>query len=143
MLDGEFARRSLQSMLGHVSPMRFDENWRATSQNRPRNRVAMGCVKQGQGHLQHRGDQLGLRGQQQAQRDRQRQHPLPHRHVWDDVVDKVRRSLRHPARAARETEPTPLAAERQRLVVAALAAAQPQEAVGLDTALEDGVDSHP
>ena len=28
-------------------------------------------------HLQHRCDQLGLRGQQHAQRDRQRQHPLP------------------------------------------------------------------
>jgi hypothetical protein len=28
-------------------------------------------------HLQHRRDQLGLRGQQHAQRDRQRQHPLP------------------------------------------------------------------
>ena len=41
-------------------------------------------------HLQHRRDQLGLRGQQHAQRDRQRQHPLPHRHVGDDVVHQVR-----------------------------------------------------
>ena len=51
-------------------------------------------------HLQHRSDQPGLSGQQQAQRDRQRQHPLPHRHVRDDVVDQVGRSLRHAARAA-------------------------------------------
>ena len=32
-------------------------------------------------HLQHRRDQLGLRGQRHAQRDRQRQHPLAHRHT--------------------------------------------------------------
>jgi hypothetical protein len=31
--------------------------------------------------LQDRRHQLGLRGQQPAQRDRRRQHPLPHRHA--------------------------------------------------------------
>jgi hypothetical protein len=51
-------------------------------------------------HLQHRPDQLGLRGQQHAQRDRQRQHPLPHRHVRDDVVHQVRHGLRHAPPAA-------------------------------------------
>ncbi|MBI3155434.1 MAG: hypothetical protein HYZ20_08490 [Burkholderiales bacterium] len=51
-------------------------------------------------HLQHRRDQFRLRGQQQAQRDRQRQHPLPHRHMRYDVVDEVRRGLRHAPRAA-------------------------------------------
>jgi hypothetical protein len=51
-------------------------------------------------HLQHRRDQLGLCGQQQAQRDRQRQHPLPHRHMRYDGVDEVRRGLRHAPRAA-------------------------------------------
>jgi hypothetical protein len=51
-------------------------------------------------HLQHRRDQLGLCGQQHAQRDRQRQHPLPHRHMGDDVVDQVHRGLRHPPRTA-------------------------------------------
>jgi hypothetical protein len=51
-------------------------------------------------HLQHRCDQLGLCGQQHAQRDRQRQYPLAHRHVWDDVVDQVRSRLRHPPRTA-------------------------------------------
>jgi hypothetical protein len=50
--------------------------------------------------LQHRRDQLGLRSQQHAQLDRQRQHPLPHRHIRDDVVHQMRCSLRHPARAA-------------------------------------------
>jgi hypothetical protein len=51
-------------------------------------------------HLQHRRDQLGLRGQQHAQRDRQGQHPLPHRNVRDDMVDQVRRGLRHAPGAA-------------------------------------------
>ena len=32
-------------------------------------------------HLKHRRYQQRLRGQQQAQRDRQRQHPLAHRHA--------------------------------------------------------------
>jgi hypothetical protein len=51
-------------------------------------------------HLQHRRDPLGLRGQQHAQRNRQRQHPLPHRHVRNDVVHQVRRSPRHAPRTA-------------------------------------------
>jgi len=51
-------------------------------------------------HLQHRRDPLGLRGQQHAQRDRQRQHPLPHRYVRNDMVHQVRCRLRHPPRAA-------------------------------------------
>jgi hypothetical protein len=64
------------------------------------------------------------------------QHPLPHRHVRDDVVDQVRCGLRHAPCAARGAETPPLAAERQQLVVAALAAAQPQEAVRQDAAAQ-------
>ena len=90
--------------------------------------------------LQHRRHQLGLRGQQQAQRDRQRQHPLAHRHMGDDVVHQVRRGLRHAPRAARRAKAAPLAAEGDQLVVAAVAAAQPQEAVGQDAAFEEGVE---
>jgi hypothetical protein len=45
-------------------------------------------------HLQHHRDQLGLRSRQRAQRDRQRQHPLPHRHVGDDVLHQVRVAAR-------------------------------------------------
>jgi hypothetical protein len=51
-------------------------------------------------HLQHRRDQLGLCGRQQTQRDGQREHPLAHRHLWDDVLDQMGGGLRHPARAA-------------------------------------------
>jgi hypothetical protein len=64
-------------------------------------------------HLQHRRDQLGLRGQQHAQRDRQpkltNSHPLAHRHVRDDVVHQVRRRLRHPPGPPRWAEAPPLA----------------------------------
>lgn len=52
-------------------------------------------------HLQHRRDPLGLRGEQHAQRNRQRQHPRPHRHLGDDMVHQARRGLRHPRRIIR------------------------------------------
>jgi hypothetical protein len=81
-----------------------------------------------------------LHGQQQAQWDRQGQDTLAHRHVRNDLVHQVRRSLRHAPLAARRAEPAPLAAEGQQLVVAALAAAQPQETVSQDAALEEGIE---
>jgi hypothetical protein len=91
-------------------------------------------------HLQHGRHQLGLCGQQQAQRDRQRQHPLAHRHTGDDVVHQVRRGLRHAPGTARGAKARALAAEGQQLVVAAVAAAQAQEAVGQDAAFQEGVE---
>ena len=39
------------------------------------------------------------------------QHPLPNRNFGKDVVDKVRRHLRHPAARARGTDRAGLAAE--------------------------------
>ncbi len=46
-------------------------------------------------HLQHRRHQLGLCGQQQAQRDRQRQHPLAYRNLRNDLVHQVGHRLCH------------------------------------------------
>jgi hypothetical protein len=91
-------------------------------------------------HMQHPRARLGMRGQQQAQRDPQRQHPLPHRHVRNDVVGPLHGSLRHPAVAARRAEPAALATEGQQFVLAALAAAQSQEAVRRDAALEEVIE---
>ncbi len=91
-------------------------------------------------HLQHGCHQFGLRRQQHAQRDGQRQHPLAHRHVRDDVVYQMRRGLRHASGSARGAEPPPLATEGQQLVVPAIPAAQAQEPVGQDTALQEGVE---
>ena len=56
-------------------------------------------------HLQHNRHQLGSCSQQQAQGDRKRKHPLAHRHMGDDVVDQVRRRLRHAPGSARRAEP--------------------------------------
>ena len=58
----------------------------------------------------------------------------------DDVIDQVRGALRHASRPARGTEPAALAAERHQLVVATIGAAQAQEAVRQDAALQEGVE---
>ena len=91
-------------------------------------------------HLQHWRHQLGLCGQQQAQRDGQRQHPLAHGHARNDVIDQVGSRLRHAPGAARRAKASALAAEGNQLVVAAVAAAQAQEAVGEDPALQESVE---
>ena len=56
------------------------------------------------------------------------------------MVHKVRRRLRHAPGTARRAEPAPLAAEGDQLVVAAITAAQAQEAVGQDAAFQEGVE---
>jgi len=60
--------------------------------------------------------------------------------MGDDVVHRVRHRLRHASGAARRAEAAPLAAEGNELVVAAVATAHPQEAVGQDAALEKGIE---
>ena len=61
--------------------------------------------------------------------------------TWGDgVVDQVGSRLCHAPGAAGGEKPAPLAAERDQLVVAAVAAAQSQEAVGQDAAFEEGVE---
>ena len=56
------------------------------------------------------------------------------------MVHQVRRRLRHAPRAARWAKAAPLAGEGDELVIAAVAAAQAQEAVGQDPAFEEGVE---
>ena len=61
--------------------------------------------------------------------------------TWgDDVVHQAGRRLRHATSAARGAEAAPLATEGDELVVAAVTAAKPQEAMGQDSALEEGVE---
>ena len=71
-------------------------------------------------HLQYRRDQLGLRGQQHAKRDRPLQHPLPHRHVRVDMAHQARCRLRHPPGPALGVKGAPLATEGNSLAVAAV-----------------------
>jgi hypothetical protein len=56
------------------------------------------------------------------------------------VVDQVRRRLRHAPGLARRARAASLAAERDQLVVAAVAAAESQETVGQNAAFEEGVE---
>ena len=60
--------------------------------------------------------------------------------MGDDVVHQVCRRLRHAPRTARWAKAAPLATEGDQLVVAAVTAAQSQEAVGQDAALEERVE---
>ena len=62
------------------------------------------------------------------------------RHVEDDMVHHVRCRSRHPPRTAWGAEAAPLAAERQRHVVVAFSAPQPEKVVGQDAALKVGVE---
>jgi len=95
-------------------------------------------------HLQHGRYQLGLRGQQQAQRDGQpnlaNPYPLAHRHVRDDVVHQVRCRLGHAPGPARRAKTSALAVVGHQLVMPAVIATQAQEAVGQDAALQKGVE---
>jgi hypothetical protein len=56
------------------------------------------------------------------------------------VIHQVRPRLRHAPRTARRAQSAALATERQQPVVAALATAQTQEAMGQDPALEERVE---
>jgi hypothetical protein len=56
------------------------------------------------------------------------------------VIDQVRGALRHASRPARGAESASLATERQEIVVAAIDAAQAQEAVRQDAALQESVE---
>jgi hypothetical protein len=64
--------------------------------------------------LQDRREGLGMCSEQQAQRDRKREHPLPHRHPGDEVIDQVGGGLRHVPGPAGGAKSTPLTGERRR-----------------------------
>jgi hypothetical protein len=67
--------------------------------------------------------------EQEAQRKRQRQHPLPHRFSRQYFLCQESRRLRHSPRAAARTDPPPLAAECHQLLGVAGLALHAQEAV--------------
>jgi len=56
------------------------------------------------------------------------------------MFHRVRGGLGHPPGSARRAKVSPLAAESEQLVVATVAVAQAQEAVGKDAAFEEGVE---
>jgi hypothetical protein len=78
---------------------------------------------------QHRADGFGLAGEQEAQRHRDTQHPLPHRPRAEHLLHRVPRTLGHAACAAAGAKPALLAGERQQPFRMALLAHHAQEAV--------------
>ena len=62
--------------------------------------------------LQYRGEQFRVHREEAAQRDRERQHPLAHRHARDDAINQPSGGLRHAPRRGRGTNATPLAGKR-------------------------------
>ena len=89
---------------------------------------------------QHRREQLGVRREQNTQRDRKRQHPLPDRHARDDLVDQDRGALGHAPRAARRAKPAPLAGKRHQLLVRAVRTAHAQKSVRQNTAFKKSLE---
>ena len=85
---------------------------------------------------QHRGEQLRVGGEQNPQRDRKRQDPLPDRHARDHVIDQIRGCLGHAPRPAGWAETPSLARKRDQLLLNALGTTQAQKTVGEDAAFE-------
>ena len=80
-------------------------------------------------------------GEQDAQRDRKREHPLAHRHARDDAVDQVGSALRHAPRPTGGAKPAPLTGEGHQLLVRATRAQRKRrQAVGEDAAFEKGIE---
>ena len=75
-----------------------------------------------------------------AKRVREREHPLPDRHRGEHAEGEVRRGVRHATAAAGGAEAAALARERHEAIVAALVAAEAQEAVGGDAATQEGAE---
>jgi len=74
--------------------------------------------------LQDRREELGMSGEQQAQRDRKRDHSLAHRHPGDDVIDQVRSRFHHAPGATARTDATLFATEGDELLMGAVRTAQ-------------------
>ena len=98
------------------------------------------CANDPVDELQDGCEQLRMCSEQQAKRDRKREHPLPHRHPGDDVIDQVGGGLRHAPGATARAEAATLATEGHELFMGTVGATQAQEAVGQDAALEKGIE---
>lgn len=67
-------------------------------------------------------------GQQVPQPRRQREHPLPHGHIWKHAIHQMRGALRHATPPAARAEAAALAGERDQLFVATSGTPKPREA---------------
>jgi len=78
-------------------------------------------------HGEDFGEEPVVVGDPIAQPEGQRQHPLPHRHGGDDVIDQMRGLLRHPSAVAAGAQAADLAGEGDEQLGAAAGATQPGE----------------
>ncbi len=85
---------------------------------------------------QHRIHQTRVALEEVAQPLRQRQDPLPHRHLGKDVIHQVSGGLGHPPGGARRADAPPLAGESDQEVMATVRAARPSKTVGENAAGE-------
>ncbi len=74
--------------------------------------------------LQDGREQPGMCGEEATKRDRKGQHPLPHRHPRNDVIDQVGGRLRHASGATARAEAATLATEGHELLMGAVGATQ-------------------
>jgi len=77
---------------------------------------------------------IGMDGEQTAQGNRERQHPLAHRHLGDDMVHQMGRGLGHSPRAARRADAAPLTGKGHQFLLLAAIATKAQKAVREDAA---------
>ena len=92
---------------------------------------------------QHRREQIGPCGKEDAQPDRKRQHLLPDRQLGNHLIDEDRSALGHAPRTARGAKPAPLAGKRHQLLVCAVSTAHVQKSVRQNAALEKGLELVP
>ena len=71
-----------------------------------------------------------------APRERERQHPLPHIHIWNYIFYQVRRRRTHPATHARWAKSPPLASKRHKPRLFALTAPKPCKPTAQNPALQ-------
>jgi len=81
-------------------------------------------------HLQHRGKQLRLTGEQMPQGDRKRDDPLADGDVRDDLFNQMGGGFRHTSGTTGGAKPSAFAGERHQLFMGAGATPQAQKPVG-------------
>ena len=82
--------------------------------------------------------QRAIPGQAVADLEGETEYPLAHGDVRHDLIDQARGGVCHAAAHAAGAEGAPFARERHQAAVVARGAAQPQEAVRQDAALQEG-----
>jgi hypothetical protein len=86
--------------------------------------------------LQHVGGEMRVVSEPVAERNRQRQDPLPDGSDGKNVIDEKRRRLCHAAPAAGRADSAPLTAKRDNAVAATLCALETDEAVRENSSLQ-------